>query len=481
MSNIDISNTTDKTDDKICFNLSFTFKEWLQIKPENVEYHCKKLKSRTYLTLQRKAWTNILFAAVYKETKLPCAFSFKRAKITESSIYLQITGSCNECGSEFYGCIVNEPAPQLDVRIECEVSHFDSSYQHCKKRQLKGNKRVEASTVMVEGNIMPSILRRKEADRIMDLDDPEPPYLPKLSVLRKAKEERCNINLGISGTDPVQSILQMKYEFHQGSVHSIGIDSFFVHYWTTEQTAVYIKYFDKIFVDATGSLVKKIKKPDGELSSHIYLYQIVTETPTSKMPVFQMLSSVQNTNAIQYWLFEILRLGSKHKQNFPLPREVICDFDKALLGAIARAFGQCKNLKDYLAQCFLCITGDVNALPSTFIRLDICHYMHFVSRWKILQSVNPRVKKFYIIVMGLLTKQRCFEEFKNLVRYTLILCNSETRGPNEQGYSTLAEDAHAYMTNKIRSRDDAYEEFQKDIDGYVSEFNSDAEELNLLN
>lgn len=67
------------------------------------------------------------------------------------------------------------------------------------------------------------------------------------------------------------------------------------------------------------------------------------------MPVFQMLSAVQNVNAIYYWLNEFLHIGSIRKAGFPLPSSVICDFDMVLLNALAKAFGQYRNLKHYLS------------------------------------------------------------------------------------------------------------------------------------
>jgi len=55
-------------------------------------------------------------------------------------------------------------------------------------------------------------------------------------------------------------------------------------------------YPNYISIDATESLVKKLKLLNGELSIYIYLYQIVWET-SAKIPVFQMLSAAQHTNA----------------------------------------------------------------------------------------------------------------------------------------------------------------------------------------
>ena len=439
LSFIDLDASTESNSNNVIrFNVTLSHKEWIQIKPENVEYANNKGQSRMYSTLQRKVWSDVLFAAIYKEVKLPCPFAFKRCKVSEQGLYLKMSGSCSECQAKFVGCIINKPLPQSEVVFECEVEGFVSTIKHNKRRQLKGSRRIAIAKTMVDNKTLPSMWRRAEADNLMEIGDPEPPHLPKPCVLRKAKEQLINKNLEITSTDPVNSILQMKYKYHPGSIHSIGLDPFFVHYWTVEQTAVYIQYYRRIFIDATGSLVKKLRTPDGNLCPHIYLYQIVAETPTSKMPVFQMLSSTQNTNAIQNWLYEIIRLGSIHTSKFPLPQEVTCDFDKALLGAITRVFAQCKNLKDYLSKCFLCLSNEsLMTLPRSFVRLDICHYMHFVSRWKPLKSLHPQVKTFYLLAMGQLTNQIAFENFKVFVKHLLILCYAQTCGLDEYGQKTI--------------------------------------------
>lgn len=113
----------------------------------------------------------------------------------------------------------------------------------------------------------------------MDFGDSLPPHLPNLDTLRKAKQERKDKVLSFTlGVDPVQSIVKMKFEQHIGSIHGIALDLFFVHYWTPEQMATYILNPHRISIDATGSLVKKLNKPNPELSPHIYLYEIVCET-----------------------------------------------------------------------------------------------------------------------------------------------------------------------------------------------------------
>jgi len=90
----------------------------------------------------------------------------------------------------------------------------------------------------------------------MSFGDNEPAHLPNLNVLRKAKEQRCNIDLGISVTDLIENIKQIKYGIHAGHIHLIGFDPFFVHYWI--QIAIYLQHSNFICVD-DGIVSQKIK------------------------------------------------------------------------------------------------------------------------------------------------------------------------------------------------------------------------------
>lgn len=184
---------------------------------------------------------------------------------------------------------------------------------------------------------------------------------------------------------------------------------------------------------------------------YLYLYQAVTNTLNYKMPVFQMLSAMQNVNAIQYWLCEFLRIGSIRKANFPIPRSVVCDFDMALLNSIVKVFGQYSNLKHYLTTCFaLILTEHSIETPKCFIRLDICHYMHMASKWKFFSNLNPKVKKFYIRVMALLTKQTNFFHFVELAKSIILLSLSEEIGKDNDGNDSPSESAPVLITNHIK-------------------------------
>lgn len=456
------------TEKDIEFIVIIPSKTWHDIDCKSVIYKSNIRVQRNYNTLHRRRWTNVIFDLIYEIAKLPCAFMFKRCKISETGIYTTIYAKCPDCSSNFTGKIIVKPNDSTDVPMECRVTNFNPDVKHTKKRPLSGQKRIEISKSLTTGALSATTWRRQEASKKMNLYDSELPHLYKASTLRKAKQERQDLDLQVTGTCAYTNLQIMKYIHHAGSIHGIGYDPFFVHYWTSEQMLVYLEYYDTLYIDATGSLIKKFSLPNGELLSHIYLYQAVTNTPNYKMPVFQMLSAVQNVNAIQYWLTEFLRIGSIKKANFPIPKSVICDFDMALLNGIVKAFGQYSNLKHYLTTCFALILREYSVeTPKCLIQLDIRHYMNMVSRWKFFSQLTPKVKKLYIRAMALLTKQTNFSHFVELTKSIILLSLSEEIGKDYDGNESPSEAVRIFITNHI-----------KDIEEYVTCDNDNKENDN---
>jgi len=127
--------------------------------------------------------------------------------------------------------------------------------------------------------------------------------------------------------------------------------------YTSDETAC-------IYTDAFGSIIKKIKRPDKSKTGHIFLYDCVANSERSGLfPVSQMLSERHNTNIIQYWLMEWTRSGA------PRPREVVCDFSRALLTTAVRNFTNYFTLDEYADGC------KENNLPACYIRIDVAHFI----------------------------------------------------------------------------------------------------------
>ncbi|KOB58218.1 Uncharacterized protein OBRU01_25415 [Operophtera brumata] len=98
-----------------------------------------------------------------------------------------------------------------------------------------------------------------------------------------------------------------------------------------------------------------------------------------------MVSADQRSIIVNSFLSHILA------ENAPIPPIVVTDFGWSLLIAVAQVFGGCVNLSDYLQKCYNAITNEATSLPSTFMRLDVCHLMSMVTRW-------PSLKESVLIV-----------------------------------------------------------------------------------
>ena len=454
--------TLNTSNDTIEFRLDVT-EIWLSMKPETILYKFKE-RDRLIRALRKNSWTHVLFEQIHNFTNLPCAFAFKKSKTSESGVFVTVSGSCSECNSEFDGQILDEPQDGEKVMMECAVRNFNPSVEHIKKRQLKGALRTAVSNKLIEYNLLPYQYRRNEAHRLIQtIGQESPPNLTKKEVLRKVRQEGIDKQLGTTSNRALDGLCTLKYaDKYEGSIHNIGHDPPYVHYWTKEQLLIYEKFPDILYIDATGCVAKPIKLPNNEFCSHIYLFQAVAQINEKTVPVFQMLSAAQNTVAIMTWLLEFLRTGNSENPKFPLPKEVVTDFDKALLGAVSRVFSESKSLKDYLENCFHIIMGDKDEFPPCLIRLDICHYTQMIARWKCYPSHQPGVRTLYLRAMSLLRNQDNFDDFQKIAIAILTLALSRNGGKDSFAFK-----ARDFLKEKIRGTvDDVMENVVKDFEKF---------------
>lgn len=189
-----------------------------------------------------------------------------------------------------------------------------------------------------------SMLRKTEANDLMDFDDLEPSNLPtanslRIIICRDLKDQR-------EDDDPILSICKMKYLHpYINVIKDIRYDRFYVHYWSASEMNVYRKYvqhnnISTICIDATGSLVKKPTLISKKKTRNILLYEIAIYDKTIKAQysISHILSEKHDNNSIYNWLIEWIRDGA------PNPKQVITDMSLALLAAVVRAFTQYNNL-----------------------------------------------------------------------------------------------------------------------------------------
>lgn len=210
---------------------------------------------------------------------------------------------------------------------------------------------------------------------------------------------------------------------YRGSIHDHGKSPFFTYYGTIEQINHYKSYLknlgDSAFltIDASGSVVSKIKQTTGEISAHIYLYLMVIHFDTTSLPIWQMLSESQESEKILHWMRVFLR-----EVNFKKPPTIVIDYSPALLSACCLAFNDI-NTKRYISICFQYVSQNQQVPEesiSTFIRIDVAHMIHLVCRWKCFRDTHPTHRDFYIRCVGLMIDCQNYHDFLKIFKLTCI-------------------------------------------------------------
>jgi len=308
------------------------------------------------------------------------------------------------------------------------------------------------------------VYRAEKADMLMTEGDPEPPHLYSSAVLHAAKTESIKANY--IHMDTLTALVILKATILNNVIHNIGLDPIFVHYWTNHQLNIYKRYSVEnnacIFVDATGSVVKKICKADGSISNRMFLYHCVINSKNEQFSICQMITESHNVNSIHFWLAEWLRSGA------PIPKEVVCDSSRALLIAITRAFTGYLNIDDY-ADAFRNTT-----LPKCYIRIDVAH---FIKKYvKIFQSLNKRVKIFYLGAIGQLILSRNIKSARVIVKSIFTIALSETDGNLQSGYTTQCDLERVKLVNLMTTSNADYENLETNTnDSAISEIEDETD------
>jgi len=391
-------------------------KTWYKISECGTDNKCSMLPG----------WTNVIYNEIWKQLKIPCCYSFKSAKVNRNpgEIFLKIKGKCPECSALFNAYSMHEPDDENDMKIH--ISTYDTTdIVHKKKRQLRNPERSHVVKILHATSVYG--WRRERANELMNFGDLEPANLYSETVLRKAKQLDIDEKLGLGKvSDPIASILQLKYKPEFAAIiREIGLDKFYVIYFSPEQLFLYKQFVRQtektgiLSIDATGSLIKSIKKPD-DSTDFVFLYQAVVPYKTKILPVLQMISTKHDTNILTYWLREWLRAGAS------CPREVVTDYSFALLNAVALAFNS-YDLNVYVEKCVKILQNNdhINTVKC-ILRIDIAHLIKSVCRWKCFKDRHRRVKDFFVRCIGILSKTTTLENFKQICIDVLTVAFSET-------------------------------------------------------
>ncbi len=450
----------DEISSSIKFTLTLPKSEWEGLFC-TAEYKDKSRISRNYNILKPFHWTNIISDYFFRVTHLRCCLSFDSHNVMPfgAEAFLKFSGHCSGCESNFKSVAYEEPNNDSPLTINCEyIVHFNICTTN-KKRRLIGKRREMFSDKLIKANKSSTYIRREEACKIMQFSDPEPSRIPTGNTLRILKlrilKHRANLDNTLD-PDPFLALLKMKLSSPYNCIlHDIGLDPFFLHYWSSHELNAYRLYVKKtrnptISIDATGGLVKPLIDPDDKKSSHIFLYKITVHDAELRhqFSTAHMLSARHNNNAIAYWLAEWYRTDV-----LP-PQTVVIDDSLALIMACVRVFTQYSTLTSYLEACAKLLmqvsSPDVGVqIPTCYVRLDFNHVIHSMASWVELRNKSRRVKNFYLRALGVIISSTDYEDTKMLLRQIFYVFLHEEDGNNNEGKATACERARLYLKDHI--------------------------------
>lgn len=277
----------------------------------------------------------------------------------------------------------------------------------------------------------------------MVFGDNEPSHLPSNKQLRDAKYEYIRYHR--LDENPVVAIGKAIHSNKfKNIIRDVCYDKFQVRYTSSAQIHVYRDFCKKnhpvsVALDATGGVVKRLKRAPGVNSGPIFLYSIVVRDPASKKiyPVCPLLSERHDTETIRHWLTTFIRYG------VPLPNEVVTNMPIALMSASVHAFTSCTSLEAYLEKYAellnLPVVSSNRHHPECYIRNDVAHLVKLITTWDCFKNALKISKQFYIRCLCQVLQSTDLDDIKSLLNHILTVVLSNTEGNDEAGEPTPCE------------------------------------------
>lgn len=234
---------------------------------------------RQYTVLRSGTWHQVFTEKIWESIKLPCGFNFKRHKLINNGETGYTYGRC-KCGS-LIRCLINNTNEHI-TKIKCKYLEGEG---RCGKRYLRNPIRQAVVNELDGKNIMQ--YRVEMAEKLMQSgDNIEHPHLFSANVLSVVKQKIKEKNY--FDKDPIKALGIMQLGSFKNIIHNVSLNPFFIHYWSNYQLDVYRTYTSDeiacIYIDATGSIIKKIKRPDKSKTGPIFLYSCAANSQKSLFP-----------------------------------------------------------------------------------------------------------------------------------------------------------------------------------------------------
>lgn len=129
----------------------------------------QKQPSGNFKTVLPESWSHYISVAIFKATRLPCAFAYKKGAIKDGN--LNISGSCSECGATVH--VGSEKNLEF---LKIDIVSGKENYPHYKKRRIRIAQQIEMAPEI--SKLTASTYINKRAAEEMEDGDFIPPYIP---------------------------------------------------------------------------------------------------------------------------------------------------------------------------------------------------------------------------------------------------------------------------------------------------------------
>ncbi|KAL1448711.1 hypothetical protein WDU94_012299 [Cyamophila willieti] len=425
--------------------------EWTDICPSWVNHRDKRLGTRARLIL-KKDWVHLVCRKFYEATRLPCCLRMQRHRVhvDEFTGKTSVTfkGRCSFCSATLTGDM--NILPDVGKNSEDIPLHFTlkgsfRTQHNDKKRPLSGKLRTTMQNELKSKTA--NLLQKDWANAVMDFNSNSPcPLIPNLTTLRRAKAD-STVKVRFD-TDPTYALFKAKYSADfVNIIQDIGLDPFYVHYYSRQQIQVYNQYLKNptaffnseslIAIDATGGVVRHVKKPNDVKSKAIFLYDINIHNKKKKkiLTVGSMLSEKHNTVALTNFFLNWIKFGAT------VPKIVVVDMSPALMSACVQSFTQFSGLGAYLTNCG-CIINNPDSFqkPHTYLKNDVAHSVKLITGFSSLKNANsPRTKAFFVRSICLILRETELKNVAEILRHIFTVALHETEGVNVDGMEMPSE------------------------------------------
>lgn len=157
---------------------------------------------------------------IWLQHRISCPWVFKNVKGATDikTAYIRIKAKCPECNAKLCCILPNEITEDSDIIFNCTIKNANFEYIHKKRRQLKGRRRIHVTNTIIDTKIDAISYVRNESKKIIRFGDAYPPILPTTNVLRKAVNEAQSKRLGLTGSKPINNLVDVQNITYIGSI-----------------------------------------------------------------------------------------------------------------------------------------------------------------------------------------------------------------------------------------------------------------------